>query len=139
MTERREEVVKRARAILGRQSDVAVSYLFGSRARGDERPGSDVDIAVLCGTGDLDDLALLADLSSALSPLNVDLVVLDDAPLELAYRVLREGIALTCVDEVLRVRFKARTIDRYLDMAPARAILAAGTARRIEDGRVGRP
>ena len=49
------------RALAGR-ADVEVALLFGSRARGEHRPASDVDVAVL---GPADRLALAADLTRA--------------------------------------------------------------------------
>ena len=39
-------------AYLAAQPDVLAAYLFGSYARGDARPDSDVDLAVLLSTTD---------------------------------------------------------------------------------------
>jgi predicted nucleotidyltransferase len=48
--------------VLAGRVDVEVALLFGSRARGDHRPDSDVDVAVL---GGVDRLALAAELTRA--------------------------------------------------------------------------
>lgn len=45
-----------------------------------------------------------------------DVLVLNDAPVALAYRVLRDGRRLIVNDEVARVAHWVRTVDRYLDM-----------------------
>lgn len=67
-------------------------WLFGSCARGDERPDSDVDLAALfarrLSAGEMADL--IGDLATLLRR-PVDLVDLERAPPLLAYEVLREG------------------------------------------------
>jgi predicted nucleotidyltransferase len=124
-------------ARLASEPDVIVAYLFGSRSRGTARPASDVDVAVLL-TAEADNRRRRLELGSRLGDA-VDLVVLNDAPVALAYRVLRDGILLISNDEPARVRHWTRTVDRYLDTAPLRRALAEGTRHRLEEGRFGRP
>lgn len=126
--------------VLADQPDVVAGYLFGSRARGAAGPLSDVDVAVLFAAppSSARRLALSAELSSALAPLRVDMVVLDDAPLPLAHRVLRDGIVVVGAQDPRRIHHAAGVMDRYLDMAPMRRTLADGLAHRIAEGRFGR-
>ena len=66
-------------------------YLFGSRARGEEQLGSDVDLALLSEEPLSEDLAILREiLEESLLPYKVDLVDLGQAPY-LKEVVLREG------------------------------------------------
>lgn len=133
------EVAASARAVFDGTPDVVVAYLFGSRAAGRPRVDSDVDLAVLLSNDDQDALLrVAADLSRALAPLAVDLVDLRTAPDALAYRVLRAGTLLISRDEGVRRSHWVRVVDRYLDMAPARRLLAEGTRRRLREGRFGR-
>ncbi|MPZ89133.1 MAG: hypothetical protein GEU81_13910 [Nitriliruptorales bacterium] len=124
-------------ARLAAEPDVLVAYLFGSRARGTARPGSDYDVAVLLTEGadahrrQLEMMAVLGD--------GVDVIVLNQAPIALAYRVLRDGKLLVRRDERARIEHWARTVDRYLDSAPLRRALDAGVRHRLEEGRFGRP
>jgi predicted nucleotidyltransferase len=105
------DLVVRLRDVLADDPTVVVAYLFGSRATGTQRVDSDVDVAVLRPDPSPDGrMLLMAELAAAVAPLDVDLVDLVTAP-----------------------------VDRYLDMAPARRILAEGTRQRLRDGSFGRP
>jgi predicted nucleotidyltransferase len=75
------------RALAGR-TDLDVALLFGSRARGDHRPDSDVDIAVL---GDIDRLALAAELSRATGH-EVEVVDLAAAGYPLLSAIIEDGV-----------------------------------------------
>ena len=68
-----------------------------------------------------------------------DVVLLNQAPVALGYRVLRDGHLLLSRDDRARVRFYVRTVDRYPDMAPMRRTLKAGMRHRMAEGRFGRP
>jgi uncharacterized protein len=124
-------------ALLEAEPDVVVAYLFGSRARGTPRPGSDADVAVLLAD-DTDPHARQVELSAALGP-EVDVVVLNHVPVALGYRVLRDGVLLVNRDDRARVRHWVRTVDRYLDSEPLRRVLADGLRKRVEEDRFGRP
>jgi predicted nucleotidyltransferase len=120
---------------------VLAAYLFGSYARGQAGPLSDVDVAVL-----LDDacdeqrsfdirLEVIGGLMRMLHTNDVDVIVLNQAPLALQYRVVRDGILLYCRERQPTIEFAARTVSMYLDFKPVierheRAILER--ARRGE-------
>lgn len=118
-----------------RSLGAAAVWLFGSRARGDARPDSDADVAVLLRTS-APDPGLLAQgqlavaLGEVLDAPAVDVVVLDRASLALRGRVLTEGRLLWSADDPRRVRFTVETLSRYFDVLPAireqdRAYIAA--------------
>lgn len=135
------EVETRARAALERHPEVVVAYLFGSSARGRAGPLSDLDVAVLLGEGAdaaSAQLDLIGDLAAATGTDRVDVVVLNEAPSELAFRVLRDGRLLLCRDDAARVRHRVRTILEYLDLEPLRRIVAEGLRRRLAEGSFGR-
>jgi predicted nucleotidyltransferase len=71
---------------------VRVALLFGSHARGQARPGSDVDVAIV---GAWTDVSALAALLSDRLGTEVDVVRLDDeAGVPLLEAVLRDGIVV---------------------------------------------
>ena len=75
------------RALAGRR-EVEVALLFGSRARGEHRPDSDVDLAVL---GNVDRLAMAAELSQALGQ-EVEVIDLAAAGYPLLTAIVEDGI-----------------------------------------------
>jgi len=66
--------------------------------------------------------ARLADRLDALLGLEVDLVVLNTAPPDLAHRVLRDGLLLLDRDRSARIRFEVQSRNEYLDLAPLRRL-----------------
>jgi predicted nucleotidyltransferase len=109
-------------AYLAAQDDVALAYLFGSRARDQAAPESDYDIAILTrpAISPARRYQLSSELSAALGGAPVDLVVLNRAPVELAYAVIAEGRRLFEREVVLRVEFEADVLSRYGDFVYTR-------------------
>lgn len=113
---------------------VAYALIFGSHARGTVHAHSDVDVAIgVLQEHHFDSLALgrlTANLEAAVGK-PVDLVLLDEAPPGLAYRIFRDARPILIRDErAMNVR-RARAILEYLDFRPieelcARGVLAAG-------------
>jgi predicted nucleotidyltransferase len=109
-------------SLSARIDGLACAYLFGSEARGDAAPGSDVDVAVLFEQDPprtLDGLHLdLADDLSAAVGRCVDLIVLNRAPVDLVHRVLRDGVLLLDLNPSARIRFEVRARNQYFDLLP---------------------
>jgi predicted nucleotidyltransferase len=123
------EVLRRA---LEAEPDVANAVLFGSRARGTERPDSDADIAVELTAGAARDVRSLGGLAARLESAvghPVGLVLLDEAPPPLAYRIFRDGHVLVERDHAALVARKSRAILDYLDFKPVEELCAAGVLR----------
>jgi len=124
------EAVRRALEV---RADVRLAYLFGSTARGEARPSSDLDVGVVFSpvpaATELDRLA--TDLE-AVAGRRVDLVVLTDAPPLLAHEAIRSGRLIVCRDEDERVSFHTRAIARYLDTAHLRRVQHAYLRERAE-------
>jgi predicted nucleotidyltransferase len=112
-------------------------YLYGSVARGQARPDSDVDIGVLFSknppaTLEAPQFAIEAALERLLaSPVQV--VALNRAPADLVHRVLRDGLLVLDRDRAARIRFEVRSRNEYFDLAPIRRLYrrypAPATAR----------
>lgn len=127
----RSTLIARCADLFAVEPHVVVAYLFGSYARDQAGALSDVDIAVL-----LDDMVAEADyfderlrlmgaVTDALKFDDVDVVVLNQTPLALAYRVLRDGVILACRDRDRRVQYTAYIVSRHLDFKEFASKLAA--------------
>ncbi len=67
-------------------------YLFGSRARGDAQPRSDIDLAISCPMADARVWASICEaVDDADTLLRIDVVRLEEASPELAGRIIEEG------------------------------------------------
>ena len=110
------------RRVLASELGIVAAYLYGSRARGEERPDSDVDLGVLFGetpAPKLDNAAsrLESRLEAALG-LSVQVTALNTAPPDLVHRVLRDGVILHDADPSKRIRFEVAARNRYFDLLP---------------------
>lgn len=99
---------------------VLFAYLYGSRATGRARPDSDVDIAVYLTPDILPERYLelrlrLATPFQRVMRAEVEVVVLNEAPLALTGRVLRERVVIYSRDESARVRFERLARNQFFD------------------------
>ena len=120
------------RRALDAEPDVANALLFGSRARGSERPDSDVDVALELIPGAPRDVRALGGLAARLEAAtgcSIGLVLLDEASPPLAYRIFRDGRMLVERDHAALVARKTRAILDYLDFKPVEDLCAAGVLR----------
>lgn len=128
-------------AIAQQYPAIQLVYLFGSRVTGSIGPMSDTDLAILLDRAALVP-ALRAELAQRLAETlhsdQLDLVILNQAPIEFAYSVIAEGIVLYQRSMLERVEYEAKILSQYCDYLPilraqSRAIIdGAGDERRIQ-------
>jgi uncharacterized protein len=76
-------------------AEVERMILFGSRARGDSAPRSDIDLAVACPNANAVRWSEIVEaVETAPTLLRVDLIRLESAPSELLSEIAREGKVL---------------------------------------------
>jgi hypothetical protein len=115
------------RDLLGARAEaegIAAAWLFGSVARGTARPDSDVDVGVLyreapprtlAGVGRV--FGLEEDLAEA-TGLPIQVVNLNQAPVDLIVRVFRDGKLLVDRDPLRRIEFEVSSRNEYWDLEP---------------------
>lgn len=111
-----DEITKVA-AKLRRMGCVKAAILFGSCARGRQRPDSDIDICVITSGGNDEPLGLSSE--------TMDISLFHRLPVAVQYRVFRDGKVLFCKDPLLLTKLKFWTLKIYLDEKHWRDALAA--------------
>ena len=125
------DVVDRLREVLCPFSEIRLAVLFGSMARSQTRPGSDVDLGILLASEARD---LWLDVEVAVGRglgRDVDLVDLLWAPPLLRFEVSRDGILLVERDPDRWTRFKARAMVDWWDWAPTARIFHRAAVARL--------
>jgi uncharacterized protein len=115
-----EELLPEAYEYLRGDEDVLFAYLFGSMARKKAEPLSDVDIAVYCTERSPfanKKLEILGILSSILKTDEIDLVVLNRAPLALRMKILEKKMVIVDKAPLIRHRYESLTMRQYFDFS----------------------
>ena len=112
-------------SVLGKYPEIAAAWLFGSEARGDARPTSDIDVALLFeqrGTTALEVYELLGRIAAQLENVapgrRIDLVLMEQQGPIFQHRVLDEGRLVHDANPRRRVDFESDAMVRYLDFEP---------------------
>jgi predicted nucleotidyltransferase len=127
-------------AALATDQNLAAAYVFGSYARGTPTALSDIDIAVLfrrsVDESRYFDLRLdyLTRIMELLRAERVDLVILNNAPLHIAYEAVSKGILIADGDRGYRVAFEVDRIGRFLDFKPFLAVQLRAMKKHLAEG-----
>ena len=134
-------LAERLAELLDPRAEILEAYLFGSHARGQAQPHSDVDVAVYVDVARADDsgygyrASLTTDLMAGLGVNDVDVVVLNRAPPLLYHRVLRDGVRLIARDLRATTTREGRAVSRYCDFVPQLGKMEAARRSSAERGR----
>ena len=107
------------RKFFARQRDIGPAYLFGSTARGERGPLSDIDLALYFkesispGALARRKMQLIYDITGVLKTDRIDLAIINQAPLLLKYQIIATGLVLK--DDPQRVSLEGRILCDYLD------------------------
>lgn len=111
------DIVKR----ISEDDFVVALFIFGSGAKGKLKPLSDLDFGILLSMK-LDkkerfekQLELIGTFNETFKTDEIDLVLMNDAPIRFSYNILRDGKLLFCGDRTKLVDFVERTVKLYLD------------------------
>ena len=131
------------RAELEPHVEIQEAYLFGSWARGEAEPHSDIDVAVYVDASCVPESTfgyaaeLTTELSAALGSNAIDLVLLNDAPPVLYHRVLRDGFRIFSRDLSATTSREGHALSRYCDYGPQLEKIDQAHQRRLRRGEFG--
>jgi len=127
------EMLERLKRQAAMWPELKLAVLFGSTARGQARPKSDVDLGVLLDPYSPElRFQVEAELGRAAGR-PVDVILLDDAPPLLRFEIAREGILLFEREDHRWTDFKTRAMVDWWDWAPTHRMIAAGVVRRLRE------
>ena len=110
--------IPEAQRLLERDKTVIFAYLFGRMATGRVTPLSDVDIAVyVSNETDLRayKLELFDELTGVLGTAELDLIILNSAPLSLSGRIVQSRKVLVDKDPHRRYEYESITLRKFFD------------------------
>jgi predicted nucleotidyltransferase len=112
---------------------VRLAVLFGSTARGEAGPRSDVDLGLVLEPDSLESrIQAEAELGrAARRPVHV--VFLNEAPPLLRFEIARDGVLLVEAKPYLWVDFKAKAMVDWWDWAPTARMIQAAAIRRLRE------
>ena len=98
--------------------NIIFAYLFGGVARDKRGPLSDVDLGIYVrNIKRLDFLSSFSEISRILGTDEIDLVVLNSAPISFAGRILRNRKILIDKDPFLRHQYESRILREFFDFS----------------------
>jgi len=138
----RADLVERIRRAVSVRPEVLDAYLFGSQARGDAQPHSDIDVAVYVSEEPDSPFGyaagLTADLIRALASNAVDVVILNRAPPLLYHRVLRDGVRVYARNLMETTAREGQALSRHCDYVGQLSKIDAARRGRVSRGEFGR-
>jgi len=102
------------------EKNILLAYIFGSQLKGKTGPMSDYDFAVFLSHKPSFQFKykLKNKLVNVLSSEQIDLVILNDAPIELKYKVIATGKIIYQKNLTIKVEFEANVLSQYFDYLP---------------------
>ncbi|NVM05240.1 MAG: nucleotidyltransferase domain-containing protein [Candidatus Helarchaeota archaeon] len=130
------------RNILEKDKDVLLGYLFGSYAKNTQNILSDIDFAILLKENENNFLInkkmeYIGKLIEIFKVNQVDLIILNNAPIFLQYVIIKDGILVFSRNEKARVSYETTVVREFLDIKPLFDYYNKYLIKRINEGTFG--
>lgn len=116
-----EKILAKIKNFFANKPEIVAVYLYGSIARGEEKKGSDLDLAVLFEDNVSDRLPLRFTYERELGHISgkkVEIQELNIVGVEFVKRVIDEGLLVLDKQPDKRITFQVNTLNCYFDMLP---------------------
>lgn len=114
-----EDIYQKIDSLAGfflKDSNIVFAYLFGGLLKDRQNPLRDIDVAVYVkNIKKLEYLELFGNIANVLGTDEIDLVILNNAPLSLTGRVLQNREVVVDKDPFLRYRYESTVLRKYFD------------------------
>lgn len=129
---------------LYKQEEIIFAYLYGSLAKKTDNKLSDIDLAIYIDENKKPPSSnfgyrsdLIYDLQK-FSKKDIDLIILNEVSITLAFNVIKEGKLLFTKSKRIRTEFHDKTMNKYLDLLPLFKVQKNYLKSSIEEGKYGR-
>ena len=126
------------------RDEIIFAYLYGSFAKETNNKLSDIDIAIYIDENEKPPSSYFgyrSDLISEIQKYNkkeIDLVILNDVSISIAYNVFKEGKLLFTKSKKIKTNFHEKIINKYLDFLPLFEVQEKYLKNSIKKGTFGR-
>jgi predicted nucleotidyltransferase len=130
----RQKIAQRVRSLLASSEDIVFAYIYGSFARGEAV--RDLDVALY--TTEDKDFLFAIDVAALLrrdTGFEVDVTVMNHAPVALQFAILRDGLLLFSKDEARRTSLIERVSRQYREYTHFRDLFLGVAGARSEQDR----
>lgn len=116
-------LLKDLKEVLETDKEILFAYLYGSYIYDSIHFESDIDVAVYLMPSNMEEYIkkeskLITALITKLHLDKIDLRILNTAPFLLKYNVIKEGIFIFVRDELERVNFETKVMERFFELKP---------------------
>jgi len=120
---KKDVLLNKIREVVEKDKEVLFGYLYGSSTSQSIPVGSDIDVAVYLKPSDVKSYVrkeeeLISALVAKLRNDKIDLRILNTLPFLLQYNIVKDGILLFVRDELERVDFEIRVMNRFFELKP---------------------
>lgn len=123
MKSKKDVLLDKIREVVEKDKEVLFGYLYGSSTSQSIPVGSDIDVAVYLKPSDVKSYVrkeekLISALVAKLRNDKIDLRILNTLPFLLQYNIVKDGILLFVRDELERVDFEIKVMNRFFELKP---------------------
>ena len=121
MNQWNQDVLKKLAEEFEKKDEILFAYLYGSRAKGNERKGSDIDVGIYVNEKVLEDpwyqIKLQSELQEKLKmDIVLDIRILNNSSVKFCFEVIYKNPRIFVRDEMTMMEFETKTLLIWYDI-----------------------